>query len=813
MSNRFTEKAEKALNNSAHIAETLGHTYIGSEHILLSIAKESDSAASLILSKNGVSYEKLVDTVKEYSGIGTKSTLTPKDMTPRCRRVVENSYRISVRYGALKIGTEHILLSILEEKECIGMKILALTGADTVGISDQVITLLRTAEKHFENPKSKKDGGESVLLQYGKNLTELAKAKKLDPVIGREQETDRLIRILSRKTKNNPCLIGEAGVGKTAIVEGLAIRIAEGNVPAQLSGKNIISIDLTSMVAGAKYRGDFEERIKSILSEAVRNKSVILFIDEIHTIVGAGSAEGAIDAANILKPQLSRAEIQLIGATTFAEYHKYIEKDAALERRFQAVKVEEPTKKQTIDILMGLRERYEQHHSVKISDEAIKSAVMLSDRYIQDRFFPDKAIDVIDEACAKANVSTRSINIKIAELEEKIKQIEEQKTIAVKKQDYSLALKLRDQEISCKAELEKASDIFVEENKKYDTVEPKDIEQIINEMTGIPLSGITRNLDTEVLSERLKNRIYGQDEAINSLVMAVMRSETGINNPDRPKGVFLFIGPSGVGKTELAKALSEELFFDKKSLIRYDMSEFSEKNSVTMLIGSPPGYVGYEEGGTLTEKIRRHPYSVVLFDEIEKANREVLNLFLQIMDDGVLTDSCGRTVSFKNSYIIMTSNAINGYISSNNLGFMKEKNNNIENERLYEIFSPEFLNRIDSIIHFSPISRESMKMISKKALSLLRERLLKLNIELEYDESVCEYIASKSGDKKLGARLALRIITTEIENEISFLLLKGALERVSVSAFDGKINIYPVYVNLSKNKTEACILSDKFNLT
>lgn len=806
MSNRFTEKAEKALNNSAQIAESLGHTYIGSEHILLSIVKESDSSAALILLKNGVTYDKLISAVKEYSGTGSKSSLTPKNMTPRCRRIVENSYRISVRYGALKIGTEHILLSLMEEKDSIGMKILALIGIDTVNVTDQLITLLRTAEKHFENPKYKKDSTDSVLLQYGKNLTELAKNKKLDPVISRERETDRLIRILSRKTKNNPCLIGEAGVGKTAIVEGLAIRIAEGNVPISLLGKNIISVDLTSMVAGAKYRGDFEERIKNILSEAAKNKSIILFIDEIHTIVGAGSAEGAIDAANILKPQLSRAEIQLIGATTFAEYHKYIEKDAALERRFQAVRVEEPTPMQTVDILMGLRKRYEEHHSVRISDEAIKSAVALSDRYIQDRFFPDKAIDVIDEACAKANVSSRTYNAEIAKLEENIRQIEDEKTYAVKNQDYSLALKLREKEIDYKRELEKMSDAFNEKNKRCDTVEARDIEEIINEMTGIPLSGITRSLDTQILSERLKSRIYGQDEAINSLVMAVMRSETGINNPERPKGVFLFIGPSGVGKTELAKALSEEIFFDKKSLIRYDMSEFSEKNSVTMLIGSPPGYVGYEEGGALTEKIRRHPYSIVLFDEIEKANREVLNLFLQIMDDGVLTDSCGRTVSFKNSYIIMTSNAINGYTSNKSLGFLKENNLDCENDALYEIFSPEFLNRIDAIIHFAPISKQSMTKICDKALKQLRDRLGKLNIRFEYEPEVCEYISAKATDKKLGARLALRVITGEIENEISSLLLKGALLSVRVSVTNEKIVVEPVYDTAPIASTEAYVL-------
>ena len=785
MSNRFTEKAEKALNNTARLAESLGHTYIGSEHILLALCKEKDSAAAVILMKNGITYDKILETIKEYSGVGSKSSLTPKDMTPRSIKIVENSYRISVRYGALKIGTEHILLSILEEKECIGIRIISFAGGDTVAITDEVLTLLRTAEKHFESHKIKKESPESALIQYGKNLTELARNGKLDPVIGREKECERLIRILCRKTKNNPCLIGEAGVGKTAIVEGLAKRISCGDVPEQLKGKNIFSVDLTSMVAGAKYRGDFEERIKNMINEAAKNKSVILFIDEIHTIVGAGSAEGAIDAANILKPQLSRAEIQLIGATTFSEYHKYIEKDAALERRFQALTIEEPTRKQTLEILRGLKSRYEEHHSVVITDKALVAAVELSERYIQDRYFPDKAIDILDEACAKVNVVKHSKNSQSENFEEKIRQTQSDKDSAIKNQDYSLALKLRDIELDYRFQLEKMSDVFVVE-QEVQIITEQDIKEIINEITGIPISGLSVGIDTSALSSNLKEKIYGQDKAIDSLVMAVSRSEAGINNPDRPKGVFLFIGASGVGKTELAKALAQELFHDKKSLIRYDMSEFSEKNSVTMLIGSPPGYVGYEEGGALTEKIRRHPYSVILFDEIEKANPEVLNLFLQIMDDGVLTDSCGRSVSFKNSYIIMTSNATSSSLQEKNLGFLQEEKNGLDNEKLFDFFSPEFINRIDSIIHFAPLTHSSLSLVAEKRLNLLTKRLEQLGIAIEYTSEIYDYIAEKARDKRLGARMVLRIITEEIENKISNFMLRGTVERIR---FEVKDNI------------------------
>lgn len=771
MSNRFTEKAEAVLNNTTEIAESYGHTYIGSEHILISLLREKETAASIILMKNKINYSDVCNVIKEYSGFGSRSTLSPSDMTPRCRKIVENSYRISIRYGAAKIGTEHILLSLLEEKECVAVKMLILLGADVAGISDEVMTVLRTAEKHFETQKTKKESGESAITQYGKNLTDLAYAGKLDPVIGRNKETERLIRILSRKTKNNPCLIGEAGVGKTAIVEGLALRIAKGDVPAQIKNKSIVSVDLTSMVAGAKYRGDFEERIKNLISEASKNKSIILFIDEIHTIVGAGSAEGAIDAANILKPQLSRAEIQLIGATTFSEYHKYIEKDAALERRFQAVTVEEPSADETVEILKGLRKKYEEHHKVKISDEAIETAVRLSERYVHDRYQPDKAIDIIDETCAKANISKSKDNIE---------QNKESDSLEFPIKDYELALKYHKLQLSESSNKTAESDI---------TIKGEDVEHIINEMTGIPVLGVGERCDSKELSARLKEKVVGQDEAVNALAMAVMRSESGITNPDRPKGVFLFLGESGVGKTELAKALTYELFRDKKALIRYDMSEFVEKNSVTTLIGSPPGYVGYEDGGSLTERIRRHPYSVVLFDEIEKAHSDVLNVFLQIMDEGVLTDSMGRSTSFKNAYVIMTSNALSFIGKDKNVGFMRESDLDESRKRLYEIFKPEFINRIDSIIHFSRLDLEKLTKIAENKLCELRNRLESLKIRVEFAPGVAKYIAERAEKERLGARAVIRVITTEIENKVSSAILGEQVEGIKIDVFDGEIKL------------------------
>ncbi len=781
MSNKFTEKAEKVLNNAVKIAEGYGHTYIGSEHILCSLSSDALSCSFAILSKCGITKEKIDSGIKEYSGTGSKSSLNAKDMTPRCKNIIENAYKNSVKYSSEKIGTEHLLLAILDERNSVAVKILEFKGADMTLLRDEVVTFLRSTDK-ASIPK-KTHGNLSYLNQYGKNLNQLAKEGKLEPVIGRNAETERLIRILSRRTKNNPCLIGEAGVGKTAIVEGLARRITEKNVPEALIDKVVYSLDLTSMIAGAKYRGDFEERIKSIISEASKNEYIILFIDEIHTIVGAGSAEGAIDAANILKPELSRSNIQLIGATTLSEYRKYIEKDPALERRFQPLLIEATDISATIDILYKVKDRYEKHHSVKISDEAIVSAVKLSDRYIQDRQLPDKALDLLDETCAKVNVNSFTNN-KLLNLENKIKQTLIEKENAVKAGDFKTAAILHESEKTDQKQLDQYERF--EEQNSYAEVTPDDIKQVLTEITGIPIGGIKEQEDYDKLEEKLSSNIFGQEQAVKLLTGAILRSKIGINDPYRPKGIFMFLGESGVGKTALAKAMAEALFSTQNSLIRLDMSEYGEKHSVSKIIGSPPGYVGYEEGGALTEKVRRHPYCVLLFDEIEKASEEVQNLLLQIMDDGMLTDSSGRRVNFRNTFIIMTSNiGADTFDKSSRLGFVESEENDKQkkiNDLLKRYLRPEFINRIDEVIPFSPLNKDTLAKISDKMLQILKKRLDTMGINLEYTKDVCLYIAEKGIVKGFGARPLARLIVTEIENEITSILInnKDQISEISI---------------------------------
>ena len=777
MSNNFTVKAENALNRAVNLAEEFGHTYIGTEHVLLALAEDETSCASIIMKKYRITAESISCAIKDYSGVGAQSKLTSKDTTPKCRRLLESSYKITKKYNSDKIGTEHLLLSILEEKESVASKILTKIEADIVGVKDSVITFLRSSQRGVIYAESISESNIPNLLKYGRNITVLAERGELDPVIGREKETERVIRILSRRSKNNPCLIGEAGVGKTAIIEGLAERIVDGTVPSCLLGKIIISLDLTSMVAGAKYRGDFEERIKSIMSEAAKNKSVILFIDEIHTIVGAGSAEGAIDAANIMKPELSRGDIQLIGATTISEYHKYIEKDSALERRFQPILVEEPSVAKTIDILNGLKDRYEQHHGVIITDEAISAAARLSERYIQDRFLPDKAIDMLDEACALSNVFISNETDKTKKLREKIRQTNNDRKKAVNRRDYELAVNLKELERLYTDEL----NLELERNgarQGKPTVNAEDVCQIIKEITGIDFYEDS-TVEFGTLAERLAKSVIGQNDAIRSLSNAVSRSFAGINCPDRPRGIFLFLGESGVGKTELAKALAIELFGNEESLIRYDMSEYAEPYTVSKIIGSAPGYVGYDEQNTVLERLRKHPYSVILLDEIEKAHNDVLSLFLQIFDTGYLTDSTGRKINFRNTYIIMTSNiGADKFQKGLGVGFINNSMNDKLQEKLRAYFKDEFINRIDDILLFSSLDNSALKQIAKNKIAELSKRLDANKIYVEVDEGVLDFLSSKTASSRgFGARPLNRLIVSEIENRIADMIVRGELNR------------------------------------
>ena len=755
MSNRFTEIAERGLNNSIVIAEQFGHSYIGSEHILLSISKEKGGSAYAVLQKNSIDSKKIELAINDYSGTGVPSPLTPKDMTPKARKLIENAYKISLRYNCAKVGTEHILLAILEEKNNVACKLLINLGIDITDATNDIFEIIHSTEHMIEAKKPRKDK-DGMLETYGRNMTSLARNGKIEAVIGRDKETDRLIRILSRKVKNNPCLIGEAGVGKTAIVEGLAYRIAKGNVPEILKGKNIISIDLTAMISGAKYRGDFEERIKGMISEAARDKSVILFIDEIHTIVGAGAAEGAIDASNILKPQLSRADIQLIGATTYSEYKKYIERDDALDRRFQQVKVEEPSIEEAVEILNGIKEHYERHHNVIITDSAIRAAVKLSVRYIPGRRLPDKAIDVMDETAAKISTSRTKSRITNNNSEQNCDNILSSFTSYV--EDFS-------------------------QREEKNIVSEKEITELVSEITGIPIKDANSKNSYRII-ESLSKKIVGQKKAIEEVVLSVCRNEIGLSNEGRPKCTFLFVGSSGVGKTLLAKELTKELLFDEKKLIRYDMTEFSEASSISKIIGSPPGYVGYQESGTLIDKVRINPYSVILFDEIDKTHPDVINLLLQLIDEGTLTDSSGRSANFCNCYIIMTSN-VPANFNIKTSGFLNS--NGSKNDVLKEKFSNEFLSRIDEIIFFNDLDTEALKEILNQKITSLRAKLSNLDIEISVGDDVIEHIARKTLKEKSGARGAFRNMKLLIENEVSKKIITNNPCKISVELISDRV--------------------------
>ncbi|MEE0980745.1 MAG: ATP-dependent Clp protease ATP-binding subunit [Acutalibacteraceae bacterium] len=790
----FTQKANSALNSAIEFAENLGHTYIGSEHLLLGLIASDGSVAQTALETRGVTFEKIENVIRTEIGIGTPTVLSPNDFTPRSKNIIEISVSQARASGQNYVGTEHILIAIVKDSTCYAMTVLETLGVSANEISGDLSRFSSGGQSSSQQKgerKSKADSKTPTLEQYGRDLTDIAKQGKIDPVIGRQKEIERVIQILSRRTKNNPCLIGEPGVGKTAIAEGLALKISSGEVPELLKNKRIIALDLTSMVAGTKYRGDFEERIKAAIEEVSNSGDVILFIDEVHTLIGAGSAEGAVDAANILKPALARGEMQVIGATTLEEYRKNIEKDSALERRFQPVVVGEPSSEEAVEILKGLRDKYEAHHKVKITDEAIEAAVKMSVRYIGDRFLPDKAIDLIDEAASKVRLRAYTPPEDIRELEDKIKHISEEKQTAVNSQDFEKAASLRDEEKEMQTQLAKLQAEW--QRKTTETngeVTPDEIATIVSEWTHIPVVQLTQEESERLLhmEDELHRRIVGQDTAVSAVSRAIRRGRVGLKDPKRPTGSFLFLGPTGVGKTELCKTLAQTLFGDENAMIRLDMSEYMEKHNASRLVGSPPGYVGYDEGGQLTEKIRRKPYSVVLFDEIEKAHPDVFNMLLQILDDGILTDSQGRKVDFKNSIVIMTSNIGAKLISNTGakaLGFSGNENGGVMSQNaikeavtgeLKKCFRPEFLNRVDDIIVFEQLSKENIKEIAGRLLDVLSKRVSEMGIEIDFDASAVEKIADEGFDPVYGARPLKRAIQSQIEDKLSEEMLEGKIK-------------------------------------
>jgi ATP-dependent Clp protease ATP-binding subunit ClpC len=784
---RFTERAQKVIVFAQEEAVRLNHNYIGTEHILLGLLREGEGIAAQVLKNKGVDLETVRRNTEELAGVGEETVTQILGYTPRTKTVLEYSLNEARALGQNFIGTEHLLLALIREGDGLAASMLKGMGLSSEGVVQEILMLLNDEPKVNKGQKTKNENPNTPTLnQYGRDLNEMARDGKLDPVVGRDREIERMIQILSRRTKNNPVLIGDPGVGKTAVAEGLAQKIYEGNVPEGLKDKRVVTLDLSSMVAGAKYRGEFEERLKNVMSEIREVKNVILFIDEMHTIIGAGAAEGSIDASNILKPALARGEIQAIGATTLDEYKKHIEKDTALERRFQPVNVGEPSKEEALQILEGLRDKYEAHHKVKITDEALRAAVDLSDRYITDRYLPDKAIDLIDEAASRVRIRTFTAPPDLKKLEDELAGLEKEKSESISLQDYEKAAKVRDREVEIRKQLESQKRSWSDKAHSADSVVgEEEVADIVSSWTGIPVTKMAEEESQRLLNLEniLHSRVIGQEEAVASVAKAIKRARVGLKDPSRPVGSFIFLGPTGVGKTELTKALAEALFGDESAMIRIDMSEYMEKHTVSRLIGSPPGYVGYDEGGQLTEKVKRKPYSVVLFDEIEKAHPDVFNILLQILEDGRLTDGKGRTVDFKNTVLIMTSNVGSHTIKKQKvLGFtastgekesVYEKMKDNVMEELRSSFRPEFLNRIDDIIVFHQLEEAHLKEIVEIMLKSLVKRIKEMNIEIEVSDEAKNLLMKKGFDPQYGARPLRRAITKMVEDQLSEEILKG----------------------------------------
>ncbi len=790
MFGRFTEKAQRAIVLAQEEAKLLNHNYVGTEHILLGLIAEDTGVAAVAMKEMGVSTEKAREEVEKAVGKGTEAP-EMLGFTPRTKRIFELSFMQARNLGHNYVGTEHILLGLLAEGEGVAVLLLKRLGVDIKNLAEKVVGMISDSTSKPSPGQARAKKGGSSLEKYSMDLNKLAEEGGIDPVIGRSKEIERVVQILSRRTKNNPVLIGEPGVGKTAIAEGLAQKIIEGNIPEIIKDKRIVTLDLPGMIAGAKYRGEFEERLKSVMNELIESKDVILFIDELHTIIGAGAAEGSVDASNILKPVLARGDLQMIGATTIDEYRKHIEKDAAFERRLQPIMVEEPNVEDTIKILKGLRDKYEAHHGVKITDEALEAAAELSHRYISDRFLPDKAIDLIDEAASMIRVNAYIAPNDVKDLEEKLVELQKEKEEAINTQNYEKAAKIRDSEIEIKKELEENQAQWEQKTQRDEmVVNFEEIAKIVSDWTGVPVSKMTEEESKRLmnLEEELHKKVVGQEQAVKAISNSVRRARVGLKDPSKPVGSFIFVGPTGVGKTYLAKALSGSLFGDEDSMIRIDMSEYMEKHSVSRLVGSPPGYVGYDEGGQLTEAVRRKPYSVILFDEIEKAHPDVFNMLLQILDDGRLTDSKGRTVDFKNTVIIMTSNVGATSIRKQNvLGFATssgdadldeyEKMKETITEELKKTFRPEFLNRLDEVIVFHSLKEDQVRDIVDIMVNDLEERMKKLEITIEVSEATRDHISKQGFDPVYGARPLERTIRRMIEDQLAEEILRGNLSK------------------------------------